>query len=921
MMASAGERLELAKLCSSRNWSKAIRVLDTLLSRSFCVQDLWYPSMSFVVYVAFRKEEARKVWEEGYAKGVHESTDIKQLLELEELLVFAKGNSAVVFENDSIECFNVVSESISTQSSNIVSESDAIQSSNIFSESDAIQSSNEVLLKSETDFGAVSCDNDANGNSYAPTSISETEAVQNEDSDLNSLNIILTTDKGSDIQSKANNVSDTYIEPSNATETFGRLDEAFEISGRLLVSGNSKTRSLSLDIQLSRGISLVNEGKYGDAISLFGQVLSKNPTYTGALIGRGTAYAFKRELEAAISDFTMAIKSNSSVGEAWKRRGQARAALGEFEEAIEDLTKAFEYESNSSDILHERVKGSKLGSLFALDHVFISKEPFYRTDISFLDFSIIHIAGIICFNFKDYDAAVSDLSACVKRDRKNTSAYAYLGLAFFHIGEYCQAEEAHLKSLKLDKSFLEAWIHLAQCYQDLANPEKTLHCLEQALLVNGRFSKAYYLRGLLYHGMGQHRTAIKDLSLGLSIESSNIEILYLRASCYQAIGEYRDAVKDYDAVLDLEHDSMDKFVLQCLAFYQKEIALYTASKANNDFCQFDIDGDIDPLFKEYWCKKLHPKYVCERVFRQPTLRDSLKKGRLKKQEFTFSKQKTNLLQVADRIGQKIQYNCPGFLPNKRQYRMAGLASIEIAQKIAKAWRSLRRANKNAHFENLCSASLLSEMGAKATNAFGFDVLHLIISAESCLDLYSIVGQDFWVGSICDSTAFEGNKKGFDFGVRTPSTPARWEDYDAEMEAAWEDIFGQMQDLCTAYCGELYGSNDLTMLEKVKDAILRVTYYWYNLMPLSRGSAVIGYTVLLGLFLSTNMEVTGSIPPSVQVDWDAILSRNPQLFIDSVKTWLYPSLRFSTAWKDYPDVASTFSTTGSVIAALSNYFSS
>lgn len=27
-------------------------------------------------------------------------------------------------------------------------------------------------------------------------------------------------------------------------------------------------------------------------------------------------------------------------------------------------------------------------------------------------------------------------------------------------------------------------------------------------------------------------------------------------------------VKDYDAALDLELDSMEKFVLQCLAFYQ-----------------------------------------------------------------------------------------------------------------------------------------------------------------------------------------------------------------------------------------------------------------------------------------------------------------------------------------------------------------
>ena len=88
-------------------------------------------------------------------------------------------------------------------------------------------------------------------------------------------------------------------------------------------------------------------------------MLKEKPTYPEALIGRGTAYAFQRELENAIDDFTkvfvyltrivkhsgpewgkftdsspfrQAIQSNPAAGEAWKRRGQARAALGEFAE-------------------------------------------------------------------------------------------------------------------------------------------------------------------------------------------------------------------------------------------------------------------------------------------------------------------------------------------------------------------------------------------------------------------------------------------------------------------------------------------------------------------------------------------------------------------------------------------------------------
>ncbi|RWW01477.1 hypothetical protein BHE74_00013836 [Ensete ventricosum] len=153
------------------------------------------------------------------------------------------------------------------------------------------------------------------------------------------------------------------------------------------------------------------------------------------------------------------------------------------------------------------------------------------------------LQGIVNFKFKDYNAAVDDLSRCIKRAKKNKSAYTYLGLALSAIGEYEEAEEAHLKSLHLDQCFLDAWAHLAQFYLDLANSEKALHCLEKVLLVNGRCSS----------GLLKHITYVVYFTMG-----------------WGNIGN----VKDYDAVLDLEHDSMDKFVLQCLAFYQASHICY-----------------------------------------------------------------------------------------------------------------------------------------------------------------------------------------------------------------------------------------------------------------------------------------------------------------------------------------------------------
>ncbi|XP_006658223.1 suppressor of RPS4-RLD 1 [Oryza brachyantha] len=999
------ERAELARVCGARNWSKAIRILDALLAgspsssihdlcnRAFCYSQLElhkhvvkdcdralgldpallqaYVLKGKALLALGKREEALAVWEQGHEIAVRDTMDLKQLLELEELVSSVK-------ISETIECEDRVVDASPCDTKVVISEDRVVDTS--------------FTATTMADTKTVVCEENI-GNSGVISNGGMMLANDNK------------VDSNKECSSPKTDTTETHHtpkrtpKPDKKSKAKGRKEinsqtedvngETVAVDQTLFASKISKSsKSISLDFRLSRGIAQVNEGRYDQAISIFDQILRETPTYPEALIGRGTAYAFQRELDSAISDFTKAIQSNPSAGEAWKRRGQARAALGEFTEAVEDLTKALEFEPNSPDILHER--------------------------------------GIVNFKFKDYNAAFEDLSTCVKRDKKNSSAHTYLGLTLSALGEYKRAEDEHLIGIKFDENFLDSWAHLSQLYLDIGCPEKMLNCIEKVLQIDVSFGKAYHLRGILYHGMGRHRSAIKDLSVALKHESSNIECLYLRASCHHAIGEYKAAIKDYDDVLDLELDSMDKFVLQCLAFYQKEIALYIASKANLEFSQFNIDDDVDPLFKEYWCKRLHPKNVAEKVYRQPPLRISLRSGRLNKQDFKFTKHQTTLILAADSIGKKIQYNCRGFLPNQRQYRMAGLAAIEIAQKISKAWRFLRNPKNNAKLVRrrdklntsqnrggYCSTSTLSgsptsspnedrvssgislswhdvyniavkwrqisepcdpvvwinKLSEEFNSGFGshtpmllgqakiiryypyyqrvleaaknimldlkyvnnaedraifltdIEKLKKIEVATSCSDLYYIVGETYWVSTRCDSIAFRGRrlegtrittqnmgKTGFDFAIRTPCTPSRWEEYDEEMTAAWEAI-------CDAYCSDTNPTRDPDTLDAVKAAILRMTYYWYNFMPLSRGSAVVGYVVLLGLFLAATMDVTASIPQGTQVDWEAILSPDPDTFVDKIKPWLYPSIKASRNLKDYADVSAAFSTTGSVVAAL------
>lgn len=938
---SQSERQALVKACVSKDWSKAIRILNSLLSQSCTVQDICnrafcYSKLELHKHVIKDCEKALELdpyniqiyilkghalaalgkgydalqtWKQGYEGALGQSVDLRQLLELQDLLTDSKDDSSGVSDDH-------IAESPKESPTSMTSSSNSICKSSV-------------------------------------KSVEKEKPIQKE----------------------------------NAV--------ASQIT--------QKPRSISLDLRLSRGIAQVNDGNYDQAITIFNQILRDNPSSHEALIGRGTAYAFQRKLEIAITDFSKAIQSNPSTGEAWKRRGQARAALGESLEAVKDLTKALEFDPNSSDILHER--------------------------------------GMVFFKSKDYEDAVADLDTCVRLDKGNKSAYSYMGLALVSVGEYKRAFEAHEKALQLDPNFKEGWCHMAQSCQELAESEKAVKSLERALSIDRRFVNAYRLLGLLKHGLGDHKGAIRELSAALEFDSINLECLYLRASCHHAVGEYANAMKDYDAVVNLDIDSQEKFVLQCLAFYQRELALYSASKANVSFKWFDLDDDIHPMFKEAWCKRLHPKGVCEVVVRQPPLLESLKKGRVKKQDFIMTKPKKLLLETADCIGKKIQYCCPGFLHNKRQHRMAGLAAIEIAQKVSNTWQVLRKTwisrNKsetkggkrskkkernNVISENrggaCCSTSSSSDASSscncheekssldrstltwedvysiavkwrqvsepcdpvvwvnKLSEEFNigfgshtpmilgqakivryypnFDralsttknlmlerkevynaannlvdlsnpaKLEAIEAAKSCCELFSTVNEDFWMVTPCWSTAFEGKclegtrltlqkkgEKGFDFSIRTPCTRPRWAEYEVEMAAAWEA-------LCEAYCGEVYGSTDISRLVKVQECILRLSFYWYNFMPLVRGTAAVGFIVLLGLFLAANIEFTGHIPERFQVDWEAILSPELKTFMQAVQPWLSPSLKLDTSWQTLPNVSTTFVTTGSVIAALSSY---
>lgn len=767
-----------------------------------------------------------------------------------------------------------------------------------------------------------------------------------------------------------------------------------------------KQRALSASFRIPLGIAQVNAGKYKEGIAIFNAILAANPKDINAYVGRGTALALQGKLDHAIADFTKAIEIEPRLAEAWKRRAQARGSRALGPEVIADLTRALELEPGSQDILSER--------------------------------------GIAHYKLKDFAAAIKDLRACLLLQPDDTKALNYLGLAHMAAGDCLEAAQVYERALGVDSSSPETWTNMGQAYKEVAQALKAAHCFKRALDLRKEYVPARSRWGVMLQGQGNHRAALKMLKPALEAQPQNLECRYLVASCLHAVGLHAEAAREYDACLSLS-SGVEERVIQYLAFYQREVAFYTASKWKDPLSMFQLDADLDPLFKEAWSKKLPPTLLFPGYSPQPICVPHPKEKRPPGIEAKAALQQ--LLCAADDIGRRIQNDCLGFLHNARQYRMAGLAAVEIAHCASATWQSMRsgwegrdapdgsvstsgrasaagRSNRKVGRRRAGSigvapagpsqpstsgrdsarvgdarAGLLADgwrdvysmavrwrqlsepcdpvvwvdlltakefeagfgshtpmqlgqtkvvrYSANLPRAFALmkeqmstakevhsaanvpislaepNTLLAVATAQDLAQLWEAVGEDFWVTTPCYSSITPGavldgtrltlqrrSPEGFDFSIRTPGTPLRWAQYDAELTSAWED-------LCSAMC-DVDATVEAQSLraERVQACVLRLTFYWFNFMPLARGTAVVGHVVLLALMAAAGMEVTSPIPSGMQVDWEAILTSRVETFQSIVQPWLCSSLLSEPLFHGLRKLTDTVPTVGAAIVALS-----
>ncbi|XP_058399038.1 tetratricopeptide repeat protein 13 isoform X7 [Diceros bicornis minor] len=592
--------------------------------------------------------------------------------------------------------------------------------------------------------------------------------------------------------------------------------------------------------------------------------------------------------------------------------------------------------------------------------------------------------GTLYFISEDYATAHEDFQQSLELNKNQPIAMLYKGLTFFHRGLLKEAIESFKEALKQKVDFIDAYKSLGQAYRELGNFEAATESFQKALLLNQNHVQTLQLRGMMLYHHGSLQEALKNFKRCLQLEPYNEVCQYMKGLSHVAMGQFYEGIKAQTKVMLNDPLPGQKASPEYLKVkYLREYSRYLHAHLDTPLTEYNIDVDLPGSFKDHWAKNL--PFLIEDYEEQPGLQPHIKD--VLHQNFeSYKPEVQELICVADRLGSLMQYETPGFLPNKRIHRAMGLAALEVMQAVQRTWtnskvrmngktrlmqwrdmfdiavkwrriadpdqpvlwldqmpaRSLSRGFNNhinlirgqvinmrylEYFEKILhfiKDRILVYHGANNPKGL-LEVREALEKVHKVEDLLPIMKfntktkDGFTVNTKVPSLKDQGKEyDGFTititgdkvgnilFSVETQTTEERTQLYHAEIDALYKDL--------TAKGKVLILSSEFGEADAVCNLILSLVYYFYNLMPLSRGSSVIAYSVIVGALMASGKEVAGKIPKGKLVDFEAMTAPGSEAFSKIAKSWM--NLKsISPSYKTLPSVSETFPTLRSMIEVL------
>ncbi len=244
--------------------------------------------------------------------------------------------------------------------------------------------------------------------------------------------------------------------------------------------------------------------------------------------------------------------------------------------------------------------------------------------------NILHLLGIIYYQLKEYDSAISSIEKALQLKPNDADAYFNLGNAFVDTSQLDNAITCYQKALQINPNIFEVYNNLANVFMEKGQIDNAIISYQKAIEFNPNIVDSYDNLGTALIKKKQFDEAISCYQKALQVNPNSADIYNSLGVVFHKKRQYDQAIIYYKKALQLN----SKFALaycniakalyqigqieEAVIYYKKTLILEpNLSDAHHNMAlSLLLSGDFEQGWKEYeWRKKLTNIY--DRDFSQP----------------------------------------------------------------------------------------------------------------------------------------------------------------------------------------------------------------------------------------------------------------------------------------------------------------
>jgi tetratricopeptide (TPR) repeat protein len=282
----------------------------------------------------------------------------------------------------------------------------------------------------------------------------------------------------------------------------------------------------------ARGLRLIDEGEWKDAISYLDDAITASPRSSGAYLARARAKIGQANesfnatdrstlYTEAIADCDKVLTLKPRSREAYFQRGIAQRMENGFKQANLSFTSAIEIDAKYADAYLRR--------------------------------------GIVLFYLnKDAIApSIFDFDEAIRINKNDYRAHLWRGLLYSRNGEYDPAIESFGRALEVEPDFAPALSNRGLAYLKLSQLENALADFTELTQVSKEDATAFFKRGVAESELERYDDAIASFKKAIFLDPSYADAFYNRSIAYADLDEFDKSDADYTEAVRLNPELKD----------------------------------------------------------------------------------------------------------------------------------------------------------------------------------------------------------------------------------------------------------------------------------------------------------------------------------------------------------------------------